>query len=110
MQCFFLMQAVKEENEALKQEIEAVKRQKAEQASFLRLLFATEELFSFLLIVHLFFYKMCFSVTTGGIRVDSGRTPEQVRSITSTLIFDEYYSVGQNLMFTFAPSLTQKHR
>lgn len=55
MQCFFLMQAVKEENEALKQEIEAVKRQKAEQASFLRLFFATEELFSFLLIVHLFF-------------------------------------------------------
>lgn len=104
------MQAVKEENEVLKQEIEAVKRQKAEQASFLRLLFAAEELFSFLLIVHLFFYNMCFSVTTGGVRVGSGRTPEQVRSITSTLIFDEYYNVAQNLMLTFAPSQTQKHR
>lgn len=101
---FFLMQAVKEENEALKQEIEAVKRQKAEQASFLRLLFAT---FFFSPHCAFIFYKMCFSVTTGGVRVDSGRTPEQVRSIdTSTLIFSEYYNVGQNLMFTFAPSQT----
>lgn len=54
------MQAVKEENEALKQEIEAVKRQKAEQASFLRLSFATEGLFSFLLIAHLFFITCVF--------------------------------------------------
>lgn len=78
------MQTAKEENEALKQEIEAVKRQKAEQASSLSSL------------KHFFFPFLAFSeivsssVSTGGIGVGGGRAPEQVSSSMSTVISDDY--------------------
>lgn len=86
-----LMQAVREENEALKQEIEAVKRKTAEQVSCLKS-FKGSAVFSppYSVCICL---KLSFPLITGIIRFNSGRTPEQVRSIKLTLVFRDHGGV-----------------
>lgn len=65
-----------------------------------KILIKREMLFFFLYLIRYSFVLNCLPIITGIIRVNSGRTPVQVRSIKLTLVFREYYNVVQSLMFT----------
>ena len=82
-----LMQAVREENKGLKQEMEALKTMTAEQVRSLKSLRKEVAVF---FTPHSVFFQLYFSLITGTIRVNDGRSPEHVRSLKLTLVFCDH--------------------
>lgn len=76
------MQAVREENVTLKQEMETLNRKMAEQVSWSKICYKKRVMVLLVFSPHFVFYRFAFfSLITGNIRVNSGTTPEHVRSI-----------------------------